>query len=176
MRIYNFGCGQNKISGAVNVDIEPSVKPDQIMDFTKPLPVETATADRVYFFHVIEHLPASCHEKILREFCRILKPEGIFIISYPEFAVCARNWLDNYHGQRDFWQATIYGRQLYPSDFHVALMHTPDFVETLKIVGFSPYEVKREPDEFWNTVIKCSKALSPMPTYEDVLKKEIFGQ
>ena len=41
-------------------------------------------------------------------------------------------WLDNKYGDRDFWEATIYGRQLFPADFHVCAIDSTDFKSSIK--------------------------------------------
>jgi predicted SAM-dependent methyltransferase len=175
MLSLNVGCGSNKISGCVNIDAEASCKPDVVADITKqPLPYESGTVDTVYFFHCIEHIPAAKHLQVLGEFWRVLKTEGRLVMAYPEFSKCAQNWLTNHKGQKAFWRATLYGRQLYPSDFHVALMDSEELEEILLQVGFRDVEMKPEPTEVYNTVCKCVKG-EPMITYEQVLKREIFG-
>lgn len=172
--ILNCGCGQNKINNCINIDIEPLCKPDLIADFTQPLPFPHESIDKIYFFHVIEHIPKVKHGVVLAEFRRLLSPAGVLVVSYPEFITVANYWMINHKGMRDFWEHTIYGRQLYPSDFHVALMHTPEFVEFLSMVGFEVTKRSFEIGEEYNTVLKCQKS-APMTTYEDILREEIFG-
>jgi SAM-dependent methyltransferase len=170
----NLACGSNKIPGFINCDVEKSCEPDEIVDFTKTLPYKDNSIEAILLFHAIEHVQERFHEGILSEFHRVLVPEGKLIISYPEFMKCAKNWISNYRGLRDCWKRTIFGRQLYPTDFHISLMYTPEFVTLLHKVGFADIKVAPEPKEDFNTVIRCVKGL-PGLTYEDVLRKEIFG-
>lgn len=164
----NLGCGSNKIDGFVNIDTEESCKPDLIHNFaTEPLPYGDATVDQIVMFHTIEHIPKYKHAGILAECFRVLKYGAPLWISYPEFTACVENWKNNFMGKKDFWEATIFGRQLYPSDYHVALMHTPDFKVVLEDAGFENIVAITEPiPEIHNTVIKCTRRrLSPV-TYE----------
>jgi predicted SAM-dependent methyltransferase len=176
MTTLNLGCGQNKIPGTINIDVEEKVNPDVVGDFTKlkGLPYEDASVDTVYLFHVIEHIEEFKHASTLFEIWRVLKPRGTFYVSYPEFNKVAKNYLDNKEGRRDFWKATIYGRQLYKSDYHVALMDTHYFRYFLMQMGFSNIEVSEEPHYDYNTVIKCKKG-EATKSHEDFIKSEVFG-
>lgn len=153
----NLGCGSNKIEGCINVDIEPSNNPDVVFDFTQAFPYDSDSVDAIYMFHVIEHVKKQFHETIFCEVGRVLKPNAPFFLSFPEFLRCADSYRTNRYGKRDFWEATIYGRQLYPSDTHIALMDTTRVVPLLKRLGFHSIEVAQEPDEDWNTIIKARK-------------------
>lgn len=170
MKKLNLGCGDNKLFGFINIDVEASCKPDVICDFTKnKLPYRTGSVDEVVMFHVIEHINKRSHKFILGEVWRVLRAGGTLLISYPEFLKCVENWTTNFRGQRDFWEATLYGRQLYPSDTHVCIMHTPDFKETLEMAGFASIYSTPELSEDYNTVIHCVKGVKP-PVYLDLLK------
>ena len=170
----NIGCGINKLPDFINIDSDSSVEPDLVLDVTKGLPYQDDSVDKIYFSHTIEHIVERYHGIILEEFWRVLIPGGMLFISYPEFTVVAQNYIDNVHGNRDYWKATIYGRQLNDKDFHVALMDTRYLEVILKQIGFDPIHSKPEPKNPYNSMIKCFKSKQQM-TYEDVLKKEIFG-
>ncbi len=173
--IYNFGCGDNRVEGAINVDINEKFKPDAIMNFLKPLPIESDTVDIIYFLHVVEHIKKTDHIGLFAEFHRILKPNGIICIAYPEFVKCAMNYINNYKGQRDFWEATIYGRQSTEFDFHVALMDSSRFGYFLKLSGFEILENRPELRESFNSIMIVKKVEKPLTAEEDfgsVLKNE----
>lgn len=174
----NLGCGKTKLDGCINIDVEATCEPDLVLDFvSSPLPYEDNSVERVYLFHVIEHIPEKRHHDILSEIRRVLSPEGIFYCAYPEFKICSQNYLSNYQGRKEFWKATIFGLQRYQSDFHVALMDSDVFRKTLELVGFEVIDISPESPailEGHNTVVKAKKA-EPMLNYEDVIKKEIFG-
>ena len=120
----NLGCGNSKLEGYINIDCDETVKPDQVINICSFLPWETDSIEKILFLHTIEHLEKRLYPTIFSELHRILQPDGLLILAYPEFEKCARNWLENTHGKRDFWEMTIYGRQSCPSDFHVSIMNT----------------------------------------------------
>lgn len=161
----NLGCGSNKITGAINVDLEPSCNPDVIANFIVSIPFRDESIEKVFLFHTIEHIPEHKHHTIFSEIWRVLKMGGTLLVSYPEFIKCAKNFIDNYKGMRTFWKATIYGRQLYRSDFHVALMYTPEFTEYLEQEGFEILAVRPEAREDYNTVVMAKK-----------IEKKFFGK
>lgn len=171
----NLGCGAEKLTGYINADIDITLKPDIVMDLKQPFPWQSEVADSVVMFHTIEHIERKYHFHILTEIHRILKPAGKLAIAYPEFSKCVTYWLLNKQGKRDFWEATIYGRQLSPSDYHVCAMHTPEFKEVLREVGFIDIEVREEKSgQDFYTVLLTKKG-SPLPTYEDVVNQIVFG-
>lgn len=154
----NLGCGASKIPGYLNVDVEDSCKPDLVHDFTKaPLPFESGVVDEVLLFHTIEHISKKYHSTIVNEIHRVLRPGGQFFCSFPEFRKCFANWERNAGGQKEFWEATLFGRQLYPSDFHVCIMDSHDFAIFLRNSSFIDIKVAPEPTETYNTIIVATK-------------------
>lgn len=169
----NLGSGSNKIDGFVNIDVELSCKPDLVCNFiTDKLPYKASTVDEVVFFHCIEHIIKPHHKRILNEIWRVLKPGSSLILSYPEFMECVKNWKSNYKGLRSFWEKTIFGRQLYPADFHVSLMHTPDTIDLLTDCGFININAQPEPVEKYNTIVYATKGKKPID-YEGLIKENM---
>jgi len=159
MKALNLGCGRRKIPSTdtfecVNLDAEKSLEPDIVADFTERLPFEDEEFDEVYLFHTIEHVQKQFHHPVLLEVRRVLKQGGVFYCSYPEFSIICKNWLDNAKGQREFWEKTIFGRQLYPNDYHLCAVDSMEMQILLEGCGFRDVAFKKEPNEY-NTVIKC---------------------
>ena len=71
----NIGCGKAKLSGWVNIDIEPGA--DLVIDVKKGLPFDDNSVDFIYSEHVLEHLIFEEGEGVLREFERCLKGGGV---------------------------------------------------------------------------------------------------
>jgi SAM-dependent methyltransferase len=166
----NLGCGANKLKGFINIDTEPSTKPDLVCNFVfNKLPYKDNSVEEVVFFHCIEHISKRLHPQILCEIWRVLKPGAKLFMSYPEFLKCVANWRTNYRGKKTFWEATLYGRQLYASDSHVCIMHTPDFVEVLADCGFIEINSSPELTEIYNTMLSCIKGVA-VPKYVDLIK------
>jgi len=171
----NFGCGNTKYPGYVNVDIDKALEPDFICDIRQKLPWEDKSIEEVICIHTIEHIQKIFHLPFFDEVHRILKEDGLFVLAYPEFSKCLQNWLDNKVGMRDIWEATIYGRQLSPTDTHLSAMHTPEVTDKLLSAGFKDIQVSCEPTQFHNTVIKCTKGV-PLQTYEEAIGELYFAK
>ena len=175
MRILNLGCGETKITGAVNVDVNPSTGCDLTFDIKKPFPLEDKSFDKVCLFHCIEHIEKNFHFPVFKEIHRVLIDGGTLLLAYPEFSEILQNWLNNALCDREFWEATIYGRQKYPGDYHYCGIHTPNLIEELRGIGFKIERHGPEPSQTFNTMMVCTKG-EPLPTYEEVLYKEILAR
>ena len=131
----NLGSGSAKLDGFINIDINEANKPDVVCDILKGLPYETSSISEVTLFHTIEHIEKYKHKSLFIEIRRVLTPDGIFVVTYPEFSKIAQNWLDNKYGDRDFWEATIYGRQLFKEDYHVCAIDSDALRVAMKESG-----------------------------------------
>jgi predicted SAM-dependent methyltransferase len=170
----NYGCGETKLKDFINIDIEESCKPDLVCDLRKePFPYEPESVDIIQCIHNLEHIEQKYWPQILCEFWRVLKPEGELRLAYPEFEKCSHYFLENHLGLRDFWRNTLYGRQLYPGDYHVVPMVTSEVEDYLETCGFHDIKSCPEPTQDYNTFVLAKKG-SPQPTREDILRDEIF--
>lgn len=171
----NYGCGENKLEGFVNVDIEESTKPDLVCDLRRgPFPYENDSVDKIYMIHCIEHVEFDKWPLIFNEFYRVLKLGGELLLAYPEFSVCAKYFIDDFRGNREFWRKTLYGRQLYPGDYHITPMVSIDLAEQLITIGFDNAKFKADPDEEFNFWMYAVKGAAPL-TRDDTFRNEIFG-
>lgn len=84
-KILDVGCSNNKIKGAIGIDMDPNSQADIIHDLdTFPWPIEENTFDTVYCKHIFEHLKEP--EKAIKEIYRITKPHGHIILECPHFS------------------------------------------------------------------------------------------
>jgi len=142
----NIGCGKVKKSGYLNADIDITIKPDLVVSLDAALPFSSRSFALVEVYHVIEHVYPWVSVEILKEFWRILKPEGKLVIECPnlEFA-CA--WLvqnSDYRSDSQMGMWAIYGD---PNSQNALQMHkwgyTPiTLAEILKKAGF--VRIRRE--------------------------------
>ena len=165
----NLGCVSTKLEGFTGVDSFPDNKPDVLCDFTAgPLPFNEGEVDEVVMFHTIEHIQKQKHPFILAEIRRVLRTGGKLCLTYPNFWECAQRWKNNTEGQRDYWHATMFGRQLYPSDFHVCAMDPVELGILLRDLGFGYVVSRPEPRDIWNS-ITVGIAIGGLKTYKDLL-------
>lgn len=165
----NLGCGLNKLEGFVNIDIDSSLNPDACYDFSKGIEEDDDSVEQIVLYHTIEHIPKRLWNGIFGEIYRVLQMDGKFYISFPEFGDCVKNYFENCKGMQEFWEATIYGRQLSPSDFHVSICERDRIKRRLIQCGFKIDYCGPEPLQDFNSLIKCTKV--PRVTYEETVWK-----
>lgn len=74
----------------IRLDIDASVAPDVIGTMTDMSAVADASVDAIFSSHNIEHLYPHEVPQALKEFLRVLKPEGFAVITCPDLqSVCA---------------------------------------------------------------------------------------
>lgn len=80
-RALSVGSGESWLAD-VNTDINSRVLPYIVAD-ARRLPFKPSVFDTVYFTDVIEHLPKGQDRYALSEIARVLKKEGIIIVTCP---------------------------------------------------------------------------------------------
>lgn len=100
MKLLHVGCGPQSKSGTtpyfqsndwqeIRFDIDPSVKPDIQGTLTDMSAVQSGSIDAVYSSHNIEHLYPHEVPVALKEILRVLKDDGIFVVTCPDLqSVC----------------------------------------------------------------------------------------
>lgn len=87
--MLNIGCGPKYIEGMINIDGNIFRKKDMWLDVTIGLPFHNDCIKAIYASHILEHLNSRNIRKLLREFHRVLKPNGLVRIVVPslEYAI-----------------------------------------------------------------------------------------
>ena len=99
--VLNVGCGPrgrpHGFTGfdrgwtELRLDIDPAVEPDVVGTMTDMSAVATGSVDAVVSSHNIEHLYPHEVPLALAEFVRVLKPDGLLLVTCPDLqSVCAR--------------------------------------------------------------------------------------
>jgi predicted SAM-dependent methyltransferase len=78
----NVGCGQGRLAGWVNIDIDGSA--DLVLDVRERLPFHDGTVDFIYSEHLLEHLTYEEGGRFLHECFRCLKTHGVSRIAMPD--------------------------------------------------------------------------------------------
>lgn len=150
----------------VSFDIREESKPDVVCDVRR-IPVPDQTFDIVFSSHVLEHFGWSGIEKVLKEWCRLLKVGGELRLVVPNLRYVAQRLLDDSVNPTDFW--VLYGEQDYAKNFH-AMGFTPKIlkalVESLGIfedIQIHEGDVNGPPDpSSWNLQVKATKVRHPV--------------
>jgi O-antigen biosynthesis protein len=94
MTKINFGSGPYPMEGWINVDLDPSAKPQVVADLGRGLPFATGVADFIHTEDFIAQLDPLPLLSFLRECRRILKPDGAMRLLTPDLARFARMYLE----------------------------------------------------------------------------------
>ena len=174
MKSINLGSGDTKINGVESCDINNEFKTDHCFDLkVTPWPLPDSSYSEVYLFHTIEHIEKKFHGRIFDQVHRILREDGSFFLSFPEFEIIAKNWLENIRGQREHWEHNIYGLQRTSSDYHVCAMDSEETKDLLLKIGFKNISICAEQFYNHNTVIRCQKGI-PQKSYEEVVYEDVI--
>lgn len=71
----------------VRVDIDPGVEPDVLCSMTDMTMIDSESAEVVFSQHAIEHLRPDEVVATLKEFKRVLKPDGVVMLTCPDLQV-----------------------------------------------------------------------------------------
>lgn len=74
----NLGCGRTALEGFLNIDIDPGVMPDLVLDVTKGLPFKDSSIKHVLAYDFLEHVPAEKVISVMNDIHRVLEPGGVF--------------------------------------------------------------------------------------------------
>jgi len=74
----------------IRLDLDPAVKPDIVCSMTDISPVGTDAVDAVWSSHNLEHLQRHEVPRALAEFLRVLKPNGLLLLTLPDLRQVAR--------------------------------------------------------------------------------------
>ena len=83
----NIGCGEKKLPGFINIDIEKKYKPELCFNISDISEYSRFTNDSVELIrasHILEH--TNNPEEIMKEWHRMLKPDGIVVLRMPHFS------------------------------------------------------------------------------------------
>jgi len=89
MQALNVGCHDIHISEMLNIDIDPAMKPDLLLDCTKLAEhFDQESIDFVYMGHFLEHLSIQEGKKVVADIFHILKQYGSVVITIPDYTKC----------------------------------------------------------------------------------------
>lgn len=120
-KIVDLGCGMPHESytsdegDVIRVDIREDVNPDYRCDLRR-LPFATGEFDVVFSSHTLEHFSRNEVPEVIKEWVRILKPEGELRLVLPNLEWAAKHVL-NKEIDTDVYNV-LYGAQTYDLNFH----------------------------------------------------------
>jgi predicted SAM-dependent methyltransferase len=120
----NLGSGTKLIDGYTNVDISNG-------DLVYPLSYEDNSIDEIRASHILEHFSHRETLKVLIEWNRVLKLNGVIKIAVPDFDYIINNLKDH-----PMFEGYIFGGHVDAYDFHYALFTQQKLTDLLWKAGF----------------------------------------
>jgi len=174
----NLASGGINKEGFINIDKNPKTKCDLVLDITKErLPYENDSVEEVLFSHGPEHIERRYWDFVFMEIKRVLVPNGRFILGYPEWMICAQNYMDAYKTndpKQEYFLQTIYGRRLWEGDEHVTAVNSGELQRILESYGY--FRVKFAPNDVedpYNTLMVAFK--DPQPQCREEVVSDEYG-
>lgn len=99
----NFGAGDGKLDGWINVDLEPADRPEVLADLSRALPFASASVDCIFTEDFIVQLSLDEGYTFLSECRRILKPDGVMRLLTPDLERFARAYLEDPEWLIEIW-------------------------------------------------------------------------
>ena len=162
MKKLHLGCGPDKRKGWINVDINPSVKPDIVSRADKLPMIQSGTIDVIESCHMFEHF--TYHQAIaaLTEWHRVLKRGGKLMLELPNIENCFK-MLGKHKANKgfDLGMVGIYGHPPMVKSDGLFQTHkwgwTPETLKAeLKKAGF--YRIKKVPiTQTWRLAAKTDR-------------------
>ncbi|MCR6629912.1 MAG: hypothetical protein NVV74_07585 [Magnetospirillum sp.] len=90
---YNFGCGNVRKEGYVNVDVRPDSAADVVTDAWRVDVFTPEAGVLVYSRHMLEHLDPEDARRTLAAWRGLLQPGGMLNVIVPDIVFCARQLL-----------------------------------------------------------------------------------
>lgn len=93
----NIGCGTDYKNGWINIDNNSDKniqKLDLNWDLRLPLPFNDNSVDYIFNEHFIEHLTVEEGQIAIKDFMRVLKPEGVLRMATPDLEVTIDKYLN----------------------------------------------------------------------------------
>lgn len=126
----NIGAGKIQLPGFINLDIKDGVD-------ARSLPYADNSVDEVYASHVLEHVPYVDTIATVREWARVLKPNGTMYISVPDIERIKDEW--NAH-TRDYLKKVIVGGHTDGDDVHHAVFDEQTLKKVMYAAGIGNLE------------------------------------
>lgn len=158
----NLGCGDEILAGYINCDMD-SAKADMLFDAAK-IPFPDNSVDEIRAYHLIEHFPFQKGLGVLKEWFRVLKPNGKLVTETPDLLNTCKKFVEVDEQSR----IVLYGHffawpDLSPWQTHYFLFTETQMHWSLESVGFT--NIQRVPPD--SIYARCN------PTWQELYMKTV---
>jgi len=136
-RRLHIGCGDIILPKPwENLDGREAPGVDHVIQGLDELPFKDNTFDVVYAAHTLEHIPRNEVEKVLREWVRITKPDGIVRLAVPDFESAIKVYKKTGGKIENILGLTV-GGQTYDYEYHYCIFDKRALSELMKKCGLT---------------------------------------
>jgi len=139
MKRLNLGCNRCIWKGWDNIDLYSDIKGVIKMDVCD-LKYPDKSVDEIWAQMVIEHIPRAGTVSTLKEWLRVLKPDGLITIGTINLDEACKDWLDKEkttpEGDYSYNLRGIYGQQCDAGNFHYTGFDFALLKKNLEEVGY----------------------------------------
>jgi len=130
----HLGCGKRFIPGFVHIDVLDLPHVDHVATIDSLPFIADATVQLIYVCHVLEHFKRRDVARVLKEWHRVLRPDGVLRIAVPDFARICEVYAR--HERLDLVVGAIFGRQDYLYNIHYNVFDFSTLKRELETAGF----------------------------------------
>lgn len=135
----NLGSRNRAIPGFKGMDIDAHPGVDFVGDISDLSRFMDGSVAEIYSSHCLEHFSAPKTVSVLKEWHRVLEPQGILYVAVPDFKRTVELYLKC--GLNDWVQNYLMGDQGYATAFHYAIFDEGRLRKVLLAAGFSEASV-----------------------------------
>ena len=149
----SIGSGSTKYENTLNLDIENAYNVDVVAD-ARNIPFEDEHFEGIIASHVLEHFGKWEHMSLMKEWKRVIQPNGKMYICVPNFMKCIKYYLENRRGLRhSYWEQTIFGLNRGKADIHLSGITEQYLTELLFKSGFVDLKWSKDmPENFEHNI------------------------
>lgn len=134
----NLGCWDTKIPDFAGVDLRKFPSVDFVCSIDNLTFAEDESVEEIYASHVLEHFFYTDTLRVLGEWYRVLKHDGILYVAVPDMELICGLIVEIGFGE--WTEKVIYGERLYEHSEHRAGFDFTKLSNMLKMVGFNKIE------------------------------------
>ena len=137
----HLGCGKKFIAGFKHVDLLDFGHIDYKTSVDDLYFAENDSIDIIYAAHVLEHFGRLEYKSVLKEWFRVLKPNGILRVSVPSFEAVVEYYANHDDNLESLLGLLVGGQKIGQYDYHKMIFDKKLLNKDLKEIGFKKVEL-----------------------------------
>jgi len=133
----HLGCGRKYIEGFKHVDLQDFGHIDYKTSVDDLYFAKDNTIELIYTAHVLEHFGRNEYIDVLKEWYRVLKPEGVLRVSVPSFDAVVKYYTSKSDDLELLLGLLVGGQKVGEYDYHKMVFDKKLLTKVLIEIGFS---------------------------------------